>query len=300
MKKINSLLILALLFGVIRFSANAYAQTSEVNFPLCPNVSAPLKVHYDSGTHWIIGRDTLLWGSDSVYRLAGGNFTQCFCPTQPSQDGIQTNWLEAKSLTSDQIDQYKKAGWIYVESGKDFDLAPSAYLAKNSNFQCSQSQGASLGQAGGQASLSTPSSPSCPDQKPTTPKLVGAVRRSPTQASLSWTKSEPATGYSIVYGITAGHYLYGASNIGNTDSFTVSQLDQNQPYYFAVFANNNCQPSDRSNEVLLSNQTAQGIGGQVLGVSTLAPTGTNHYLASLAFLSGIFLLLVGKFLSKKS
>jgi len=86
---------------------------------------------------------------------------------------------------------------------------------------------------------------------------------------LAWTAVSPVTHYSISYGLSSGNYIYGVSNTGNVTSFTVGGLDSGAGYCFAVRAVHDCAPSGLSNEICTGE-----VLGQVLGVTTLADTGS--------------------------
>ena len=94
--------------------------------------------------------------------------------------------------------------------------------------------------------------------------------RSGSSEKLTWSSVANATYYSIIYGSAPG-YQYGVANVGNVTSYTVDSLNPGATYHFAVNAVNDCMPGDSS-----------GTGGQVLGASTMAGTGSfaeNLYLA---------------------
>ena len=54
------------------------------------------------------------------------------------------------------------------------------------------------------------------------------------QVTLRWNHKEDVDTYHLVYGNTAGDYLYGATNIGKITEFTVSALVPGRSYYFAL------------------------------------------------------------------
>ncbi len=85
----------------------------------------------------------------------------------------------------------------------------------------------------GGVSTSTTSSPGGRASTPTTNSLTG-------QAKLAWDPpdiSTDVTGYMIHYGTASGTYSQ-AMDVGNTTSYTVSNLIDGQTYYFAVTAYN--------------------------------------------------------------
>lgn len=99
---------------------------AEVSFPACRELLQNPGDHasWPQGWHQIVG-GPLLFGSDDVYSLEGGNYVQCFCPEEGSE-GIQTNWW--RTLAEIQ-------GW-FVENGLQWNLGDYRYLAQNSDFNC--------------------------------------------------------------------------------------------------------------------------------------------------------------------
>lgn len=114
-----------------------------------------------------------------------------------------------------------------------------------------------------------PGPPVCGVPAPPAPILLSVTPSGAGQADLSWTAVTPVTHYSISYGLSSGNYIYGVDNTGNVTFFSVGGLDPARDYCFAVRAVNDCAPSELSNEI------CTGVGaGQVLGVTTLADTGS--------------------------
>lgn len=68
------------------------------------------------------------------------------------------------------------------------------------------------------------------------------------QVRLNWVRSDRSTWYTIGYGLQPGRYIYGVSNTGNTDNFTIGYLTPGRRYYFAVRGNNNGRPGPWSQE----------------------------------------------------
>jgi hypothetical protein len=68
------------------------------------------------------------------------------------------------------------------------------------------------------------------------------------QVTLSWDKVS-ADYYSIAYGPSSLNYLWGAANVGNVSSYTVSGLNPGDPYYFIITAVNSCGSSGADQEV---------------------------------------------------
>ena len=274
-----------LAFIVTAFSfilaGNVFAQSTQPSFPACSNPSGKLRISYADGQHAIVGESGLQVGADAVYDLEAGNVQQCFCSVDGS--GVQTNWWKISSLDQDEIDSLVKLGWYFVPSGTPWGLDSSAYMAYNSLYAC----------GGGFTTTSTsnPGAPVCSAERPAKPTVTSVVRRG-NSATITWTKVDKATHYTIAYGPSLGNYPYGVPNTGNVTSYTIGALDPNTQYYFVVYAVNDCMPSEAS------------IGGQVLGASTgsvlgLAATGNLPSIFAFTAL-GLASLITGFYLKSKS
>jgi hypothetical protein len=110
--------------------------------------------------------------------------------------------------------------------------------------------------------------PVCDAAVPGTPTILSVIQNG-TSATITWTAVPDATYYSIVYGTGApGEYQYGVANTGNVTSYTINSLTPGVAYHYAVNAVNDCMPGDPGT------LSGTGTGGQVLGASTMAGTGT--------------------------
>ncbi|OGM27088.1 hypothetical protein A2962_03225 [Candidatus Woesebacteria bacterium RIFCSPLOWO2_01_FULL_39_61] len=279
----RTLLSLILLLGLLSFASEANAQSAPPEFPACTNPGGTLRISYADGEHAIVGESGLRVGADAVYDLEGGNVQQCFCSVDGS--GVQTNWWKISSLDQDEIDTLVKLGWNFVPSGTPWGLDSSAYMAKNEAYAC----------GGGFTTTTTssgnPGAPSCTADRPSSPQITSIVRNG-SSATISWTKSDKATHYTIAYGTVVGNYPYGVPNTGNVTSYTINALDPNTFYYYEVYAVNICMPSEPSS------------GGQVLGAPTggvlgLAATGNLELIV--AYLTiGAASIIAGILLKKRS
>jgi hypothetical protein len=129
-------LIRASIFSLILFKVftkDAFAVDAP-NFPSCNNPHEYVKVHYENGTHGIVGSNSNYTGSDTVYSIGNDNHYQCFC--SDSGQGIQTNWWKVSSLTDAQIQQLKNIGWYHVPDGSAWGLASGDYMAINNSYSC--------------------------------------------------------------------------------------------------------------------------------------------------------------------
>lgn len=110
-----------------------------------------------------------------------------------------------------------------------------------------------------------------------------------TSVDLNWTAVSSATHYTIVYGESSGDYQYGVDNTGNVTTFNIGGLDPAKDYCFAVRAVNDCAPGELSNEICTG-----GVGGQVLGATTLGATGNSvDELMQILFIIGSVCLSLG-------
>jgi hypothetical protein len=139
-------LILLLLGACSLFAPRALASDAQQASCLVPNGTAV--VHYDTGIHGIVGRQEIFEGSDTVYKYENGSL-QCYC--DPRGVGIQTNWVNAKNFSQQQIDTYVNDGYKYVASGAAWGLENAPYVAKNSSYSC-RGIGGGGGTGGGSSS----------------------------------------------------------------------------------------------------------------------------------------------------
>jgi len=100
----------------------------------------------------------------------------------------------------------------------------------------------------------TVSTPTCDNEKPAKvvlyepnhallPKATGVG-----EVRLNWLKAERANKYTIGFGTSPRNYIYGVTNIPDTNNYTVKYLNPGTRYYFAVKAVNECMPGDWSRE----------------------------------------------------
>lgn len=267
----KTVLVLLVSLMLLLVSGASVMAATPPDFPTCSNPSGTLVVSYVDGSHGIIGSTATYVGSDKVYSLGDGNYTQCFCAADNS--GIQTNWWKISSLNQDEIQTLKNLGWYFVPDGSVWGLQEGSYMAKNTSFSC----------GGGSSTTTQAGAPVCTAEKPLAPFLLSVVRNG-TEATLTWSKVEKATHYVIAYGTVAGLYPYGVPNTGNVTTYKVGALDPNKQYQFQVYAVNDCMPSDPSR---------QG-GGQVLGLAT---TGTAQTIL-LFTLAGLVLTSTGYLLAR--
>lgn len=125
---VTTIIILTLLLPQAAFAV------TEPTFPSCTNPQGAVKAHYDTGIHGIAGNSGQFTGADTVYTLTNGTLLQCYCPN--NGQGIQTNWWDATTLSSRDIQTLQQNGWIYEPFGADWGLNNDPYLAKNTSYTC--------------------------------------------------------------------------------------------------------------------------------------------------------------------
>ncbi len=110
-----------------------------------------------------------------------------------------------------------------------------------------------------------------------------------TSVALAWNPNqEPVTGYRVSYGTTSGQYT-NTIGVGNTTSYTVTNLLSGSTYYFAVQAYNAAGTGPYSSEVsatlaspltvtnLTANRTSPQPAGTTITFSATASGGTPPY-----------------------
>ncbi|MFZ5376112.1 MAG: fibronectin type III domain-containing protein [Patescibacteria group bacterium] len=119
--------------------------------------------------------------------------------------------------------------------------------------------------------------PVCEAEVPTSAPSLSVAGAGPNAVTLNWTSVSPVTHYALVFTRISDGASYGSTNIGNTTSYTVTQLSAGQAYSFQIFGVNDCAPGPRSNsaeipitsgQVLAPDVRPVGQGGQVLGETT--------------------------------
>ncbi len=144
--------------------------------------------------------------------------------------------------------------------------------------------------------LSEASAPVCNDAVPSAPVIVAVVKTGNNSVKITWTKVDPASSYSILYGTRSGDYPYSVFDTGNTTGFDINGISDG---CFVVKAVNGCMPGPVSAEYCTG---GTGVGGQVLGASTLGETGSAlNFIYNLVLLTGTTLTGLGirKFASKE-
>ncbi len=124
-----------------------------------------------------------------------------------------------------------------------------------------------------QTDFSNQGPPKCTDAKPDKAPILlqpnhPVLPKKPKKGEvvLYWHRVPGASGYNVYYGLSPKNYIYTATDLGDTDNFTVGYL-ANKNYYFAVQAKKGCAASSMSNEWI----GRPGMGGYYTTVSKYTP-----------------------------
>jgi hypothetical protein len=190
------------------------------------------------------------------------------------------------SLNAGQTDDYyfvatmsPVAGNEYQASMVKFDLKVGLEIAQIT--PPSGGGGGDNGGGGGSVEgTTTPPAPVCNDQPPTSAPNVTITNLGANTVTLSWTAVSPADHYGLFFTRLSDGAPYGAPNIGNVTTYTITNLSGGANYSFQVFGVNGCAPGPRSGAAtgaVLGGFIAGrpiGNGGQVLGATTATPSPT--------------------------
>lgn len=99
------------------------------------------------------------------------------------------------------------------------------------------------------SSSSSNSSESCSAVSPVAPTLNGFANIN--SATLNWNEVSNSSHYMVRFGTQSGIYTFGASNIGDVNTYVVNALGAGTTYYFQVAAVNGCAGGVWSNELVL-------------------------------------------------
>jgi hypothetical protein len=136
--------LLCISFAV--FPVSRVAATDIPQYTSCTNPQGAVVANYSSGVHGIVGSMAEHTGSDTVYSLPSGAFTQCFCDN--NGHGVQTDWLNATGFTDAEIQIFKNEGWYYIPDGSLWGLSGAPYLARNTAYTCNGDTGGGTGGGG--------------------------------------------------------------------------------------------------------------------------------------------------------
>ncbi len=267
-----------LFFSLFALTKSVVFAATPPSFSSCTSPSGSVIASFPDGDHGIVG-DGSMSGSDQVFTQSGGA-QQCFCA---GSSGVQTNWWKIpSSMSLSEIDDYIKQGWHYVPDGSAWGLDQEPYLAKNSNFSCTgEVLGTSTtnGGGGGGGSNGPAQPPVCHDDVPTSAPTVTITNVGANTVTLSWTAVSPVTHYALYFQRISDGAEYGAPDIGNVTTYTITNIPGGANYKFQVFGVNGCAPGPRSGfatKTVPGGSTSGrplGGGGQVLGTTVeVSPT----------------------------
>lgn len=121
------------------------------------------------------------------------------------------------------------------------------------------------GSSGSTAGSSTAQPPVCNATAPSGAPFLTITNVGANTVSLSWTPVSPVTHYAISFTRNSDGAQYGAANIGNVTSYTITNLSGGANYTFEVFGVNDCAPGPRSNQAGTGTVPGPVLGGQPLG-----------------------------------
>ena len=213
---------------------------------------------------------TLLYSATSLFTFnSDGYFT-----LGPINSGQTINYYFIATMSTAADNQYQ-GGQVKFDLVSGLELTPIAPPSGGGNGN-GGSGGGGGGSVNGATTVASP--PVCSDPVPNGAPVVTIVGQGVNTVTLSWTSVSPVTHYGLFFQRVSDGAQYGAPDIGNVTTYTITNLSGGAAYTFQVFGVNGCMPGPRS-----ANATTQqiaggfiatrplGNGGQVLGAST-SPT----------------------------
>ena len=204
-------------------------------------------------------------------------------------EAMQSGWQRAASVVNDTV---PTNGLISVVGGlQEFVFvnelvsptpSPSSVVSPSPSVSPSASAlsggNGGSGNAGPVANNAQP--PVCSAISPSGAPVVSIVETGVNTITLSWSSVSPVTHYGLYFRRNSDGAEYGATNIGNVNSYTVTNLSGQAAYTFELFGVNDCAPGPRGQvssgivggAILTGRPT--GPAGQVLGQSTESPSPT--------------------------
>jgi hypothetical protein len=145
-------------------------------------------------------------------------------------------------------------GSLSASTSKEFKITLALqdvgndYQGKGANFDIAVNVTGEAGKTDTGTAPGSVSAPTCGATVPLQAPSLSASSTSENTVLLTWTPVDPVTHYMIQYGYSSGSYSFGASNVGNTISYSVGSLAGDTTYYFQVAGVNDCAPGPWSNE----------------------------------------------------
>jgi hypothetical protein len=191
------------------------------------------------GASSTVGFDTQLLSK--IERVGGGNvfdstFDDLFNQSPISLGTVSV--LDTNEYTWEATFDHAATGYQSSNLTFDFDLHFSCGVATPTPIP------AVLGRT-----FSAASAPVCSDATPSSAPSLSIAQEEINTARLNWTAVSPVSHYMIRYGTSSGSYIYGASNVGDVNTYLVRELSSTATFYFQVAGVNGCAPGPWSNEV---------------------------------------------------
>lgn len=311
MPKISSKIRLLLIFfvfmmvGLVKLVGLSQAadQTVTCDESGCSGITGPLfsetnVAPLDSLTHTITARNQYTENRTFAIQVEDSSFAD----SSPSlADVLTVTITEQESATTvygpQSLTQWKNDGFVTLSSiasgsEKNYDVTvtladvDNEYQNKELTFtllvgfdtvEPDSGIGGPTDTGGVAGTTTTAAPPVCHDQAPTTAPVLIATAAGPNSVLLSWSPVSPVTHYTIIYGTSPGIPLYGAANVGNVVSYTISGLAGGTAYYFQVAGVNGCAPGPFSSEASVGVTgafiaTAPAPGFNILGIATPSAT----------------------------
>lgn len=242
-------------------SQNGFSAVEVVNYSEVNNLGAVinLQIHKNSPV------GPLIYSASSLHTFRDDHY---FTLEAVNANTVTDYYFVADMLTT--------AGNEYQASMVKFDL--------NAGFELTASPPPSGGNTGGgggvQGATTMAQPPGCGDPTPAGAPTVWLTNVGDNTVTLNWTPVSPVTHYGLFFTRISDGAQYGATNIGNVNTYTITSLSGGANYDFQVFGVNGCMPGPRSNTVRgvvtgpFINARPIGAGGQVLGTETATPSAT--------------------------
>ena len=211
---------------------NSVTKSLEVKNERSENLTIELKAEKKSGTD----EDFIKKVDVSVDEVAGAN----------KFSGTMETFLD--NATSIPL------GTLSASSVKEYEITlglqdvDNFYQGKGANFNIAIDMTGEPDQVAGTSVSGPVSAPGCGAASPSSAPTLLATPQSDNTMLLTWSSVSPVTHYMIQFGYSSGNYIFGATNVGDTTVYTVTELSGATTYFFQVAGVNDCAPGPWSNE----------------------------------------------------
>lgn len=177
------------------------------------------------------------------------------------------------SLTAGETTSYYVTATMRPSAGNPYKGA-SVVFDLNMGLELLPIPPTSGGGSGTGSVLGTVSTPVCNATTPSSAPFLTITSVGTNTVTLSWSGVSPVTHYGLTFTRNSDGATYGSPNIGNTNTYTVTNLSGGANYTFQVYGVNDCAPGPLSNSngsgqvpgpTIQGNPT--GPGGEILGVT---------------------------------